>query len=579
LIINLHNNKEKLSEEDFEVFLQFSQPTIKPSQSPPLKQRTCFGHKDAIFGLSFSPCGTYLATASQDSTIRIWDVARNAPIGKPLNGHDKNYKCLRVAWSSDIWGGIISNNDDDNNAIIGKKFFLASAGADGLVKIWQSRDGTCCSWNCVATLDHNKGNSPPEKGNKDKKGIKFNYDETANEEEDDDNCPRIYALQFIDHWKGLPTPRSFTSMLPPPPTTPRSFLSALPTECIKCNDEDNTCESSSVLLTSLGDHIHIWQIVEHFDENENDNTAPPLQQDAKELLTIQNILSFRFTNLERGFGGVFVSLPSTTSDITTKTNDTDSNILFGPSSNNIPYNNILTTKPKMFDGKQSDPANLIYVFDASQCPANNLLGVALSDGTLRLVNGRGVCVSILQLPGCPYLTSLNWRNDGNALVSCVATGHLILWDIHLDDGGGGLLGNSGRGTVRPACRAVLEGGHDFGKPLYGALFCGDGESETIVLSWGADGKLCVWNSKMKGHINSPISTLTSDSSYPIYAVDVIEKNKRKNAIATSSLDSKDDKSFSRQDKKGSITQHVAIGGGRDGSFVDVPVYLYDLYNY
>lgn len=77
-------------------------------------------------------------------------------------------------------------------------------------------------------------------------------------------------------------------------------------------------------------------------------------------------------------------------------------------------------------GGERNPSNLIFAFDAVYCPANGLLGVALSDGSLRLINGRGVCISIVQLPGCQsHLTSFSWDSTGTRLATSVATGHVV----------------------------------------------------------------------------------------------------------------------------------------------------------
>jgi WD40 repeat protein len=44
------------------------------------------GHENEIFGLAFSADGKTLASASDDETIRLWDVLRQRPIGGPLQG-------------------------------------------------------------------------------------------------------------------------------------------------------------------------------------------------------------------------------------------------------------------------------------------------------------------------------------------------------------------------------------------------------------------------------------------------------------------------------------------------------------
>ena len=60
-------------------------------------ERSCIGHKETIFGAAFSECCQYLATASQDSTVRIWDAKTNAALST-LKEHSTDYECLRVAW-------------------------------------------------------------------------------------------------------------------------------------------------------------------------------------------------------------------------------------------------------------------------------------------------------------------------------------------------------------------------------------------------------------------------------------------------------------------------------------------------
>jgi len=63
----------------------------------PINERSCFGHKETIYCVHFSECGKFLASASQDATIRVWHVTSNALLST-LTGHDKDYECLRTAW-------------------------------------------------------------------------------------------------------------------------------------------------------------------------------------------------------------------------------------------------------------------------------------------------------------------------------------------------------------------------------------------------------------------------------------------------------------------------------------------------
>lgn len=69
-----------------------------PNQKGQLtNERSCIGHKETIFGAAISHCGMYAATASQDSTVRIWDAKTNKALST-LKGHSTDHECLRVAW-------------------------------------------------------------------------------------------------------------------------------------------------------------------------------------------------------------------------------------------------------------------------------------------------------------------------------------------------------------------------------------------------------------------------------------------------------------------------------------------------
>lgn len=86
-------------------------------------------------------------------------------------------------------------------------------------------------------------------------------------------------------------------------------------------------------------------------------------------------------------------------------------------------------------------------------------------------------------------------------------------------------------------------GHQPGRPVFGSRYCAAGEN--LLLTWGVDGRLCLWDSYSQGNIHAPIATLVQNADYPIYAVDV----------QSSCL--------------------VVGGGGGEASFLGVPVLLYD----
>jgi len=450
----------------------------KRSECP--NERTCIGHKGKIFGLAFSPCGTYLATASEDASVIIWDAATHRCL-ETLTGHSRDYECLRVAWAPPAWGTDVALLVPGSSKAAGDRDpILASAGADGFVKLWRKSDG---KMKCFASKDHSViADEPSGKGGGDDKN---DNEEIMAEAEAEGEGYQIYALQFINRWHHSASPSS-TSM-----------------------DVDRP---QHAILTSCNDCVYVWSL------------SKPPDGNSEVEFDLSAVMTFRFTHADSANGGVSFRIGDE---------------WFETSEQGMLHS---STTEKAFGGHRN-PDNMVYVFDSSYNEANGLLGVALSDGTLRLVNSRGVCVSVLSLPGCEsHLTSFSWDSSGTRLVSCVATGHMVLW--HVDSG-------DGRGQIRVECTSVLCGGHEIGRPIFGGRYIG-GKDEDLLLSWGVDGKLCVWDSRSRGEIYQPIATLVGKSDYPIYAVDVAEA------------------------AEGALIGRIAIGGGNDGGFLGVPAFIYDV---
>ncbi len=80
---------------------------------------TLTGHTEAILSVAFSPDGSQLATASGDTTVRVWDMHTETP-RFTLKGHT-NWVQI-VAWSPD-----------------GK--MLVSGGMDKTIRLWNPKTG------------------------------------------------------------------------------------------------------------------------------------------------------------------------------------------------------------------------------------------------------------------------------------------------------------------------------------------------------------------------------------------------------------------------------------------------------
>ena len=450
--------------------LQAAQPLLnafQPQANDTIScEQVCLGgHKERILGLAFDDTGRFLATASQDSNVCIWDGKdiKYTMVGKLV--HNAEFECLRVAWASSTWASqqsIFTHRP---------KYLLATGTAEGLVHVYGTEDPTKNElWKLLYTIDH---------------GV---FDHLREILVDDTDKPQIYALQFIDHWKALP------------------------------NADDDAM--NSFLLTSSNDSVHLWELDAQKKSKVHDDGT------FEHALHLREVMSLRFTHLHgMGYGvrlcqvtgrAVLSSLPSATSVISAEAEADDT-----------PY------------GGHRNPHGIIFVFDASYSASNGLLGVALSDGSLRLMNGRGVCLSVMQLPGVQaHLTSFAWDSSGTRLATSVATGHVITWSI------ANVTSHTGVEELNTSCTSVMQGGHVPGRPLFGVAYCGD--NEELLISWGVDGRLCLWDSRSEeGDVDEPLAILLDRPDYPIFAVDLF--------LA-----------------KGLI----AVGGGADGGFIGIPAYVY-----
>jgi len=133
--------------------------------------KTLIGHTDSVNGVSFSPEGNILASASADNTVKLWDTSTKKEINT-LRGHTNSVN--RVSFSPD--GKMLASASSDNTVILwnistGKEIntlrkhkseilgvsfsrdgkMLASASSDNTVKLWDTT-----TWKEIKTLSGHK---------------------------------------------------------------------------------------------------------------------------------------------------------------------------------------------------------------------------------------------------------------------------------------------------------------------------------------------------------------------------------------------------------------------------------------
>lgn len=158
----------------------------------------------------------------------------------------------------------------------------------------------------------------------------------------------------------------------------------------------------------------------------------------------------------------------------------------------------------------------------------------------------------------------------------MATGHLITWGIELMNALGTHDPNYRHSLVsegiRASCRAVMEGGHSPGRPLYGTLFL---ENDNLLLSWGGDGRICLWDSRVDEEIDGPLAVLwdnnndTTGEGYPVFAVSVTKK------VLVEPPEGHIDGEVPKH--AGSKLTIAVAGGGATGGFLGIPVHLRDVF--
>ncbi|KTW28351.1 uncharacterized protein T551_02770 [Pneumocystis jirovecii RU7] len=99
--------------------------------------KTLSGHDNWLRALVFHPSGRYLISASDDKTIRCWDLSQSGKCTRIIKeAHSHFISCLRCTPNLLKYSTTNKSNKVSNKSSNSKKIAIASGGVDLVIRIW-----------------------------------------------------------------------------------------------------------------------------------------------------------------------------------------------------------------------------------------------------------------------------------------------------------------------------------------------------------------------------------------------------------------------------------------------------------
>lgn len=109
------------------------------------------GHAREILGLAFAPNGYQLVSTSGDDTARVWDLRMLRSL-YTIPAHHSSVADVRFFHAAESSLPSMDEDGSDTHSLSRSGLYFATAGYDGLVKIWSADD-----WQLVKSLRGDAG--------------------------------------------------------------------------------------------------------------------------------------------------------------------------------------------------------------------------------------------------------------------------------------------------------------------------------------------------------------------------------------------------------------------------------------